>query len=306
MVSQTEPVGNTPGEGDGAGLVHAIISARLGHDVVAVMRPCGLGVKVRSVGPDSTSRDVSWTRGTVRGFSAASRRRMMGKLASIEWDAMPCYFVTLTYHLEWGRWKDWKRQLRTFRKRLERTYPTFAAAVWKLEAQRRGAPHFHVAAFFVREVHLPTFRAWVSSTWNTIIGGSAAHLRAGTQVKPTRNTSGPGVTKLMGYLGKYLAKRQGSFVDPHTGEVLETGRIWGLWNQDAMPWGELVAFDLCWQDYLTLTRRLRRWGQQSRYLSKLTGQWRGFLVLGDSGQLWQLLRGLDTQRVEHQRQPDPC
>ena len=79
-------------------------------------------------------------------------------------------------------------------------------------------------------------------------------------------------------------------IDPTTGEILQTGRIWGVWK--ALPTGEFIEMTMSHETFTELTRRLRRWGHDSHYLSRLTAKWAAFLVLADSDVLLRLLRGL--------------
>lgn len=95
-------------------------------------------------------------RGKILTFSKESRRRLMRLLNSVNRDevALP-YFVTLTYHNTWpssraGR----KKHLDAFQKRMERAYGKFAA-VWRLEFQKRGAPHYHLLIFLHPDLVVP-------------------------------------------------------------------------------------------------------------------------------------------------------
>jgi len=281
------------GVNEAKGLVDAIISARGGREVVAVLKPAGLGVKQRfTTGARPAEPGV---RGVVAGFSQASRRRMLAKLSGLDWATGAIYLTTLTYHDDWGDWTAWKTDLRTWQKRLLRAYgPLLAGAIWRLEFQKRGAPHFHLALFWgERAPDLARFRQWVSKSWNEVAArGDLAHLAAGTQVIPARNTSGSQMQRLMMYLGKYLCKT-GRLVDAETGEIMQTGRIWGIWGR--LPTGAWAGYTMSEAAFVELTRRIRRWGRGSHYLSCITPKWAGFLVLGDGELLAQLLRGLDCE-----------
>src|SRR5919112_5911507 len=88
----------------------------------------------------------------VRGFSRASRRNLLRRLASINRGAFRALkgrmiFVTLTYPGEYPQDPVvCKRHLKALRKRLQREYVTFAA-FWRMGIQRRGAWHFHLLLF---------------------------------------------------------------------------------------------------------------------------------------------------------------
>ena len=97
-------------------------------------------------------------RGKISGFSPASRRRLLRKLAKTRCDCLP-HFVTLTYPDRFPRdAQRWKRDLDALLKRLRRLFPA-SAGVWKLEVKERQsgdsagaiAPHFHVLLWGVPE-----------------------------------------------------------------------------------------------------------------------------------------------------------
>jgi hypothetical protein len=92
--------------------------------------------------------------------------------------------------------------------------------------QKRGAFHFHLLLFVspsfgsVREA-----RHFVSSSWYEVCGEiSEGHLRAGTRVEEVRSWR-----KATSYAERYLAKKE------EFSEGSETGRIWGIWNQELLP-----------------------------------------------------------------------
>src|SRR5215217_7217900 len=84
------------------------------------------------------------TRDRIRGFSRASRRNLLRRLASINRTAFKALkgrmiFVTLTYPGEYPQDPvHCKGHLKALRKRLQREYGSFAA-FWRLGIQRRGA-----------------------------------------------------------------------------------------------------------------------------------------------------------------------
>jgi hypothetical protein len=156
--------------------------------------------------------------------------------------------VTLTYPDNWPTSPEqWKRDLQNFLKRLLRIHPR-AAIVWRLEAQQRGAPHFHLLVFNVR--FLP--HQWVGSKWAMITNGNAA---ACSQVQPVRSWRG-----VMSYASKYLAKlgddRQ--FLAGNGGEVLEeVGRLWGIINSQALP-ADVRTIALTIEQFYRIRRNLER------------------------------------------------
>lgn len=177
-------------------------------------------------------------RGAVGAFNRRSRGRLLQWLGSIDRRALQLLplFVTLTYPATWpDDPATWKRHLEAFAKRVRRRYPG-AAIVWRLEPQRRGAPHFHLLVFGVRYLDP---RGEVAAWWNAILDGGADHLAAGTRVERVQSWRG-----VMHYASKYLAKHG-------DGEGFEgVGRHWGVIGREALP--------VNWRVYLVPFFEVRR------------------------------------------------
>lgn len=209
-------------------------------------------VRVKRPSPNDllrvSAKSVGGKRSYVSGFSNSSRLRLMRLLATLRRDCVPV-FITLTYPSTWPDTpKDWKRHLDNFRRQLFRLYPD-AAIVWKLEAQRRGAPHFHLMLYGVYEIQ-PGFLSWVSSTWYRVVGsGDERHLKAGTRVEYLRSYRGA-----MSYAAKYMDKT----VDDLPEEWGRPGRFWGVCGRDNLPTGEIVEVPLSWGESVAIQRWLRR------------------------------------------------
>jgi hypothetical protein len=168
------------------------------------------------------------TKGRIKGFSRVSRRNLLRRHASINRTSFKGRLVsiTLTYPSVYPEDPRFcKSHLKAFRRRLQRKYGCFAA-FWRMGIQRRGAFHFHLLLFVplsfgsVREA-----RRFASSSWYEVCGEiSEGHLHAGTRVEVVRTWK-----RVTSYAEKYLAKK-GEFP-----EGSETGRIWGVWNEDLLP-----------------------------------------------------------------------
>jgi hypothetical protein len=201
-----------------------------------------------------------------KGFSENSRRRLIQKMAKWNLSDLYAYFITLTYPALYAAdWKIWKRDLDTLFKRLERKYPELVGCCWRVEYQRRGAPHFHLIAVCSKACEsLVLFRVQIAEMWAEIVaegykisGGDMAvyapeqekHRRAGTGVEAVQ-----GRKQLMAYVSKYLAK-----VD-QVNAPAEWGRNWGFRNLngklDFSP-VEVVEIDYC--EAAQLKRYVRRW-----------------------------------------------
>jgi len=97
----------------------------------------------RATHPDPPDRSGK----PVFNFSEKSCRRMMQKSKKMNREGLPLpYFVTLTYKKNYRNCKRSKDHLNAFLERWRKRHPDFAY-FWKLEAQKRGAIHYHLAMF---------------------------------------------------------------------------------------------------------------------------------------------------------------
>jgi hypothetical protein len=153
---------------------------------------------------------------------------MMGMLNQVNQDELAecMYFSTLTYPGEFARDRaTWRSHIRAFFKRLRRRFD-IQAIVWKLEPQRRLAPHYHMMIFSHDEI---TNEA-IAGMWHDIAGGEdpthlAWHLgELGGKNKPctSRINFYDGVKS---YCSKYCSKEI-------EGDTLpgwwRGGRFWGV------------------------------------------------------------------------------
>lgn len=93
-----------------------------------------------------TGNSSGHKRGRIRDFSASSRRRFIHRLESVDWDEALSggrlqWFSTLTVHQDEGV-NHAKAAFEALTRRLDRAMPSTLLA-WKLEPQKRGAPHYH-------------------------------------------------------------------------------------------------------------------------------------------------------------------
>jgi hypothetical protein len=135
-------------------------------------------------------------------------------------------FVSLTYpHVCPEDPEVCKNHLKALRKRLQREYGSFAA-FWRLGIQQRGAWHFHLLLFVGASIGpIDELRRFISSSWYEVTGKvSEGHLRAGTRVVAVQRWR-----EVTSYVERYMAKPE------EFPEGLETGRIWGIWNENLLP-----------------------------------------------------------------------
>lgn len=230
---------------------------------------------------------VSSKRGIVKGFSRKSRLRMLRLLASVNRDApgpsLPL-FVTLTYPAAFPSPRESKRHLDAFGKRLRRKYGP-AAAVWRLELQARGAPHFHLLVFNVKFI---PYR-WVAQAWSEIVkSGDQAHQDAGTEVRRARSWK-----EASAYVSKYMGKEQEEIVNEETGEILneQLGRTWGIIGRENMPidlQSEILDEMDWYQARRILMKYLRKQGRKA--VARRRNQGRHVFTRYDSERLMRQLR----------------
>src|SRR5919112_4680758 len=171
------------------------------------------------------------TRGRIKGFSRGSRRNLLRRLASINRSAFREYegrvfAITLTYPHEWPEDTEaCKGHLKALRKRLTREFGEFSG-FWRMGIQERGAWHFHLLLFVPPSFgSLKELRSFIASSWYEVCGEvSEGHLQAGTRVEEVRKWK-----STTSYVERYLAKPE------RFPERVETGRIWGVWNEEMLP-----------------------------------------------------------------------
>lgn len=173
-------------------------------------------------------------RKAITDFSSASRRRLIRKISRLE--ASTAVFLTLTYPARFPDGKTAKQNLRALLERLRRKFPK-CSAIWRLEYQKRGAPHFHLMLFNFPFVPFEEFRRW----WSEVIDKYVDNELPRVRLEFIRSKRG-----IMFYVGKYMAKipevleeseADDSFFSIIT--YLHAGRWWGVFNKMYLP---LAAF----------------------------------------------------------------
>lgn len=181
--------------------------------------PRGAYLKVR---PRLTANNLrqrgGGKRGAVGGFSRQSQQRLRKLMHCLDSSLPLPLFLTLTYPAAWPDDPTrWKRDLDVQLKAIIRKFPD-SVIIWKLEPQKRGAPHFHTVIY--TESRLA--RKWISASWYRIVGsGDKKHLAAGTKIERARSRPGA-----LAYMTKYLGKRHA----PVAGWEA-VGRYWGVRNR---------------------------------------------------------------------------
>jgi len=172
-------------------------------------------------------------------------------------------FLTLTYPEDYDNAKASKNDLRALFKRIERLPGTSGiSAIWRMEFQERGAPHFHCVFF-----NLPYIpKEKIQKMWGEIIDCD----RPFTRIECIYSQR-----KLMNYISKYVAKIEGANeneirpLNPTDEELIDAtepeelsgfnpltylsayaekfgeniGRVWGYLNKKQLPFAELVEVE---------------------------------------------------------------
>ena len=208
-------------------------------------------------------------RGNIGDFSQASRRRLIGRMCEISRENLP-HFLTLTYGAKYPESsKVWKSHLKRFGQRLKRKFPKMGA-IWKLEPQKRGAPHFHLLVWGLGGWEMEILQI-VAEIWHNIAGyGDIKHLQFHLGLlrdsKPCLSRC-KNWKQVMGYVSKYLAKtieKNEDWENP--------GRFWGVLHKDCIPWAEMVKHSIEGKNIPAFLRYMRRYaGIKYRDYPSLTG-----------------------------------
>jgi hypothetical protein len=203
-----------------------------------LVTPGSVAVKAHNYAP---RRALGNARGVVKGWTPKSKRRCILRAASIAWPAVPYVFLTLTYPDAFPHDPAvWKRHLHEFEKAWARRHGA-PRALWVLEFQRRGAPHFHMV-LVAPAMPLPQLRRWYARTWHRIVTscdgdherarGLAStcvpwhyerhladeHCKAATGARAA-------IAYVMRELGKESQKSLPAFLEDEG-----AGRWWGVWG----------------------------------------------------------------------------
>lgn len=183
--------------------------------------------------------------------------------------------VTLTYP---GDWEDVapdgasvKRHMVLWRKRFQREYGEPARYIWKLEFQRRGAPHIHM---WMAPPISPgrsgrTFVQWLSETWARVVDHPdpeqrARHLLAGTAVDVRNGLKACDPKRLAIYFTKHSSPNlHGDKEYQHIVPELwqqpgrGPGRFWGVYGLRK----SIAVVEVAQDAYIAARRIVRRWSR---------------------------------------------
>lgn len=184
--------------------------------------------------------------------------------------------LTLTYSGDWltvaPNGKAAKRHLQLFFKRYWRAWGEKLKAVWKLEFQRRGAPHFHLLVVpphgraRVGVAAGRPFKEWLSAVWTSIVAHPdpeerRRHRAAGTRIDYNEGLRAADPKRVAVYFtkhGAFHAKEYQNIVPAEwQGPGDGPGRFWGYRYVKRY----VVGIELYEHDRIMAARLLRRWAR---------------------------------------------
>lgn len=190
-------------------------------------------------------RPVAGAVGEIREWSARSRSRLAELVASLDYSDWlktdgALAMVTLTLPGDWltvaPDGATFKKLLKRFEMRWRRNVGPWRL-LWKLEFQRRGAPHWHALMRVPALVGRQTFEEWLSATWADVVNHPDAaekekHLAAGTGVDYSgKDFSDPRRISLyfLGHSAKTTDGKEYQHVVPEEWQLpgKGPGRFWG-------------------------------------------------------------------------------
>lgn len=210
----------------------------------------------------------------VEGWSRRSRSRMVRRLAQLDYSPMyaagrSAAMVTLTYPGDWltvaPTGKAVKAHLRALWKRWARrwAHDPFVGP-WKLEFQRRGAPHLHLLAVLPDDFE---FSAWLSATWADVVAHPdpeqrRRHRLAGTGIDYVRGAACFDPKRAAVYFSKHGGAAGGKEYQHNVPKAWQAagagpGRFWGY--RGLVPVTAEVTVTV--GQYVVLRRTLRRWSE---------------------------------------------
>ncbi|SIC45928.1 rolling circle replication-associated protein [Mycobacteroides abscessus] len=235
---------------------------------------------VSSTRRSPTGNDLCATGGVITEWSRKSRSSMCRTFAELDYSPLvesgrvPA-MVTLTYPGDWEivapDGASVKRHMVLWRKRFQREYGEPARYIWKLEFQRRGAPHIHL---WMAPPMSPGrsgrgFAQWLSETWAQVVDHpdaeqKARHHLAGTAVDVRNGLKACDPKRLAIYFTKHSSPNlDGDKEYQHVVPELwrqpghGPGRFWGVYGLKKA----LAVVEVGQNAYLTARRIMRRWSR---------------------------------------------
>ncbi len=218
--------------------------------------------------------------GVITEWSRKSRSAMCRTFAELDYTPLvesgrvPA-MVTLTYPGDWEivapDGSSVKRHMVLWRKRFQREYGEPARYIWKLEFQRRGAPHVHL---WMAPPMSPGrsgrgFVQWLSETWAQVVDHpdaeqKARHRLAGTAIDVRNGLKACDPKRLAIYFTKHSSPnlhgdKEYQHIVPELWQQLGRGpgRFWGVYGLKKA----ITVVEVAQDTYLAARRIVRRWSR---------------------------------------------
>lgn len=227
-----------------------------------------------------TEHDQRTSDGVITEWSRKSRSAMCRTFAELDYiplvesGRIPA-MVTLTYPGDWEivapDGASVKRHMVLWRKRFQREYGEPARYIWKLEFQRRGAPHIHLwlAPPISHGRSGRGFAQWLSETWAQIVNHpdpvqQARHRLAGTAIDVRSGLKACDPKRLAIYFTKHSSPNlNGDKEYQHIVPELwrqpgrGPGRFWGVYGLKKT----IAVVEVAQNAYIAARRIVRRWSR---------------------------------------------
>jgi len=173
-------------------------------------------LKGKIISDKLSPRTGGGVRGKCADFSPRSRKNLIDKLSSLDGDKIKdsgVAFLTLTYAQKYPSFKRAKLDLRNFFAKVERKTKLDLGFVWRIEPQKRGAPHFHILIFGWNKTEdgWPLTHEDFKSLWSSCVDYSCLDFSGIIPRSPIIEISFiRSFKKLMYYVSKYVAKYEKS------------------------------------------------------------------------------------------------
>ena len=191
--------------------------------------------------------DEDTKRGTIEGFSHEAARRLREWFMVQKVDGFELWAITLTSHANLSP-DDWRGVMKRFRTAL---VELGWAGCWRVELQKRKAPHAHVAFWLPPAVTLAEVSAlWLRSTGEQDDAAAREHAVHGRKIPADE-------TGWAVYMGLHDGKHK-------TEQLGWKGKQWGIWNREAFTERKAVELVLSEREHALFLRILRNWDVADR------------------------------------------
>jgi len=199
------------------------------------------GFKLREHLKVVSTRSAGGKRGQIRGFSDEAARRLREAFMTLHVEGFALWAFTLTTHRIFTPC-EWRLLMMRFRQAVKRSR---WAGLWRVELQRRKAPHAHVAFWLPAGIgHAEVEALWLKCTGEALDAAAVEHAVRSRKI--LQDASG---------WAYYMGLHDGKKKEAQLGWV---GKQWGIWNRDTLKTRDARVFTLDPRAHVSLLRVLRK------------------------------------------------